>query len=235
MAMIQPAPDLVNELVDEIMREYHPQLHSARVRIDTYMALPDLDKDGEARDRPALSDKGYACLAKIKITSSDDRGKGRGHAEMTIDDERFKELSERQRQALIDHELMHLDVVYDKDDDIVEDKYGMTKLRTRKHDHQYGWFNDVADRWAKDSQEVFQAAHLLKSNSAGWIQIALDFGEEMTDDFPNDEAFQNAMVEQVATAAEKHGMEVINKNASSVRLRTGDGVEMTYNGPQSQS
>lgn len=181
MALLQPAPDAINDLVTELVNEYHPELAENNVRIDVLMALPDLDKDGEPKDRPAVTHNGYPALAKVRICPPRDRAKGYGDAEITIDDAQFMLMEPDERKALIDHELYHIQVKH-KDDDVVLDKYGRPALKLRKHDHEYGWFDAIAERWQQNSQEWQQARRFQGSNSGRWIldaiQSPLDFGPE---------------------------------------------------------
>lgn len=81
-------------------------------------------------------------------------------------------LSQRQRDALIDHELTHLERATDKEDGTFQvDAVNRPKLKMRRHDHQFGWFDEVAQRHGEASPEVRQARRLMESSG----QLYFDF------------------------------------------------------------
>lgn len=188
MAIYKPAPLAVTELLDQVMREYHPDLIKAEVKIDVLMADPDLDKKGlEILDKPRVTHQGRAAHAMIRITNAKERARGLGDAEMIIDSiyYQLKLMNDRQRSALIDHELCHIEPVWPSELDYKrpegyheKDKYNRPKLRSIKHDIEIGWFNVTVGRWGEDSVEAMQADKLMKSNTISNIQIALDFGAD---------------------------------------------------------
>jgi hypothetical protein len=53
----------------------------------------------------------------------------------------------------------------------VFDAVGRPKLLMRKHDHQFGWFDEVAQRHGEASPEVRQARVLMESSG----QLYFDF------------------------------------------------------------
>jgi hypothetical protein len=85
---------------------------------------------------------------------------GLADAEITLDADRWKELGRGKRIGLIDHELTHIELVYD-DDGLALDDNERPKLKLRKHDYEFGWFNEVVERHGNDSLEREQAARLL--------------------------------------------------------------------------
>jgi len=144
-------------LINEILNEYHPELASAEVTIEAMMAYD--DKGGFP-----VKHGGYPALAVIKISSLKNRVKGFADAEITIDAENFKSMSEPQRRALIDHELTHLVVATDKEGVIKTDDCNRPKLKIRKHDYQMGWFTEIAKRHGSNSPEVYQASMLWQKD-----------------------------------------------------------------------
>jgi hypothetical protein len=88
-------------LLAEIMERHHRPLHDAGVRVGVILAQTD-------GDGPPVSHGGYPALATIRIVSLKDRLSKSFDAELLIDRQEFEDLTERQRAALIDHELSHL-------------------------------------------------------------------------------------------------------------------------------
>jgi hypothetical protein len=68
-------------------------------------------------------------------------------------------MSDAERLALLDHELTHVEVVYE---------VRPRKLRTRHHDRTYGWFDEVAQKHGEASQEV-QQARRFAADEAGQL------------------------------------------------------------------
>jgi Putative phage metallopeptidase len=122
-----------------------------------------------------LTHQGYPAGAVVRITPIKDRAVGIADATVTVDRAGWLTLSQRQRDALVDHELTHLHWVTDEDGDHLCDALGRPKLKMRKHDHQYGWFDEVAQRHGTASPEVRQARRLMESTSG---QYYFDFEQE---------------------------------------------------------
>jgi len=152
-------PEHVYTRITEISKAFHSGLIDNKVKIEALFVSKDEDADPE---KPALALNGYACLAVIRITSLKERSAGRGDAEITFDCDRYEELTDAQRDALIDHELTHLRLKTNRYGQ-VRDAAHRPKLTMRKHDHQFGWFDDVARRHGESSGEVRQARDLLRS------------------------------------------------------------------------
>jgi len=82
------------------------------------------------------------------------RGQGIADAVITLDEAAWRQASEAERMALIDHELVHLTIAKDKDGLAKSDDLGRPKLKMRLHDVQVGWFLDVARRHGNAAPEV---------------------------------------------------------------------------------
>jgi hypothetical protein len=158
----------VLKIVTSIIDEHYKELRSARVTIEALTVHS--DKEGE----PALTLRGRECGAIIRKTNTKERVAGRADAEIILDREYFKDLTARQRRALLHHELHHLLVRLDKDDEIKRDTAGRPMLAMREHDYEVGWFHEIAGIYGADSGEVMQARTLLKGKLG---QIYFDFPE----------------------------------------------------------
>ena len=110
----------------------------------------------------------------MKSVGLKDRAKGQGDAEIIIDEIWWQDASEQAREALIDHELYHLEVKTDKNNHPAKDDLDRPKLLMRKHDYQFGWFNAIASRHAEHSVEVYQATNLFDEAGQTYFKFALE-------------------------------------------------------------
>lgn len=161
------APDVSN-LIEHVQAEYHEDLGDV-----TVAALFAFDSESSL---PVLKHQGYGAGAVVRITPLKDRALGMADATIVVDRAGWLALSQRQRVALLDHELTHLTVKTEeeegaKDPVPVYDALGRPKLLMRKHDHQFGWFDEVAQRHGEASPEVRQARVLMESSG----QLYFDF------------------------------------------------------------
>lgn len=142
----QKAPHDVAELVDETASRFHTDLVKAGVRYDLMFAYgPCDDETGEKLDDP-LKLRGVACLAIVRVVNLRDRAKGMGDAEIAFDADRWPDLTPQQREALVDHELEHLVLKRDRQDEVKLDDLGRPKLAIKTHDFDVGGFYSVIRR-----------------------------------------------------------------------------------------
>jgi hypothetical protein len=159
MPIYAPGSDELVEQVQAAATRYHKDLVEAGLVVDVLEARPKCDDAGEPIDS-ALSLHGYPCTATIKINGPKDRGAGRGDCLLTVDAYRWPELSEAEQLAVLDHELTHLELVFNDHGNLKRDDYDRPKLRMRLHDVHHGWFREVAARHGLQSAECQQAAEL---------------------------------------------------------------------------
>lgn len=147
----------VTDRARKVMEQYHGELTEVGVRVTYLFAIAPKDQHGEPLAQ-AVTVGGYPCAAKTKIIGLKDRADGRADAEIIIDADQWDAMSDSQRDALLDHELYHLEVKRDKETNMpLRDDLGRPKLGMRKHDHQFGWFDEIARRHGDASFEVQQA------------------------------------------------------------------------------
>jgi hypothetical protein len=161
-AIYSKAPGEVIEKARALIEKNHFDLHNNSVRIDFIFANSTLNDDGVPVG-PALKHNGYAALGLTRILGPKERLMERGDCEIVIDGDRWPNLSTEKQDALIDHELEHLQPKFTKTGDVVTDDLNRPKLKLRKHDHQFGWFDNVARRHGKESIEVNQFKALCES------------------------------------------------------------------------
>ncbi len=140
----------VAEIINSLIGQYYPDLEEGQVTIESIFAY---DNKGGFPVKAG----GYPALACIKVNNLKNRVKGFADAEITIDAEAFKAMTDPQKIALLDHELYHVLVVRDKEGNIKTDDANRSKLRLKKHDYQMGWFKEIAQRHGENSPEVYQA------------------------------------------------------------------------------
>ncbi len=152
-------------LASELLCKYetHKPLLDARVKIDFVFAICDLDEDNHPTN-DALKKNGIKCLGITRKLGLKDRALGRGDAEIALDYYWWTQAaSEEQQRALLDHELHHIAVVMMKHSDTAQrEEDGRPKLRLRKHDFEWGWFNVIAHRHGEHSQERIQAKEIVE-------------------------------------------------------------------------
>lgn len=125
-----------------------------------------------------MKTRGHAILAKIRIVGLRDRVEGMADAELIVDGDRWVLLDAKERAALIDHELTHIEVVYGKDSRPKRDAHGRPKLRTKHHDYETGWFREVAERHGDHSQEIQQARAIFERERATMFSFVVEQKEQ---------------------------------------------------------
>lgn len=155
MPRYEKSPAEVGQIIERMVDRYHPQLRDAKVTIECLMAFPTTDKNGDSSG-PALTHQGYPVAAAVKIIGLKERTAGRSDVEIVIDGERWDEWNDAEKDALVDHELEHLDLKTDKHGALVRDDLDRPKLKVRKHDVQVGWFDAIVRRHGRASFEFQQ-------------------------------------------------------------------------------
>lgn len=162
------AGESITGVVDLMMQKYHHDLQSLEVKVDVLMAR---NAEGDA-----VTLGGYPCQAKVRVIGLKDRAAGRGDAEIIIDELNWDGLTSKQRDALIDHELEHLEpVINPKNNKPKRDDLDRPKLKIKKHDWQIGWFDSIAKRHGDHSAEK-QQAFALQAESG---QLYFDFESKL--------------------------------------------------------
>lgn len=127
------------------------------VRVGLIFAYAPEDEETGDPTGPALKRHGVPCLALARIVSAKDRVAGLPDALIYVDGAAWKGLTEREKLALLDHELTHIGFPENRG----EDCGGRPKLKMRDHDYEFGFFTEVAERHGRASQEVQQATRFV--------------------------------------------------------------------------
>lgn len=159
-------PDVARR-IDALRDHYYGELEGV-----TIGALFVADEDEQKR---VLTHKGYPAAALIRIVNLRDRVAGQPDAQIVIDQFCWQSLEGKKQTALLDHELFHLERITDKHGANLYDTADRPKLRIRKHDWQFGWFDQIAKRHGEHALEVLEARRLLSQSG----QLYFDFGPEV--------------------------------------------------------
>jgi len=194
MPTYDAAPPEVEEYAADLRLKFHGQLDACGVRIHYIMARATRNEDGD-RVGVAIKLHGVRALAKVKINGLADRAEGKADATITIDGDEWPDWSEERRIAVIDHELQHVEVVFERDSQTVwktddferdsqtvwkTDDLGRPVLRLRPHDFDVRGFDVIRARHGMASVE-HEAVERLKVRP---VQALLPFARrEMTVEF----------------------------------------------------
>jgi hypothetical protein len=159
------ASDDVCGRLNKLRSQHYPELEGV-----TVTALFVFSDENEH----VLTEKGYPAIATMKITSARDRAAGLADAIVTVDRYSYSGLTREQSNALLDHELHHLQRVIDDNGQPKADTVGRPKLKIRPHDRHFGWFDEIARRHGHHSIEVMQASQLAMSTG----QLYFNFSAE---------------------------------------------------------
>lgn len=157
----------VTDCIERMQSEHHLDLDGV-----TVAAL--FVFDDEASSESVLKHQGYPAAAVVRLTPVRDRVLGVADAVIVVDRAHWLTLTVEQKDALIDHELTHLTRVIDEETGRPQfDAVDRPKLKMRMHDHQLGWFDEIASRHAEASPEVRQARQLVEQTK----QLYFDFSK----------------------------------------------------------
>jgi hypothetical protein len=144
-----PDDDVVEQL-NAVMQEYHPDLQDAELKVAILMAHGDSDDD----DGPAIVRGGREHEAIIESVPYKWRCLGVADALITIDAARWEDLSDAERDALLDEKLQMVRLKMTKDGIRATDDRNRPKLEKRKPDWHLDGYISVAQRHGDSSPEA---------------------------------------------------------------------------------
>lgn len=163
--LIDPATNpAMYERLYMLVDELHPELSAVNVRIAMAWATAwKADPDGRV------------MLGKCKRATDLDRELAPFDFVILLSRSFWENehVTDIQRKALLDHELMHAAVACDDNGEVRVDERGRTMFRIRKHDLEE--FSDIAARygcWKRDIESFAQALERAERGTAGWIGFA---------------------------------------------------------------
>lgn len=142
-------------MANELLNKHYEPAVSAGLRVDLVFAYPDLDDASGEPINDAITKNGIRALGLCRVVNAKDRAKGNGDVEILIDGYWWERNDYDERLALLDHELYHIVLRSERDD------MGRPKIKLRKHDVEFGWFNEIARRHGINSQERIQAKSIM--------------------------------------------------------------------------
>ena len=151
--LIEECSELVKPYVKEVIC-HHPDLTKCRVTIDWLLLeadKPEVDPDEPQQDLPILDESAVkmnrrSVAARVRIVGYSDRAKNNADAEVRIDKERWENMSEQEKEALIDQQLYQIVVRFDKESNVIKDNLGRPKLKIRKPDFRVEGFKEIVKR-----------------------------------------------------------------------------------------
>lgn len=164
MKSYSKCPKSVSEVVQSLIEKFHPNLEHLDVKIDLLFVT-------SSTAYPVMHG-GYPAYAVVRSLGIKDRVMGRGDAEIVIDKEKFEKMADKERAALLDHELYHIEPKKDQFGGFALDGLGRPRLQMKKHDHHFGWFAEIARRHGMNSIEVKQAMLLRREYSQAYFDYA---------------------------------------------------------------
>lgn len=145
------ASDDVRDRSAHLIKVFHTDLRDAGLRIDWLFVATDAE-DGS----PALTHGGYPADAVISVVGPKERALGNGDVKCVIDEARYLTMTAAEKDALLDHEIYHVELKRNKYGKVKLDEHGRPKVGMKKHDVQIGHFVEIAKRHGAASGEVQQ-------------------------------------------------------------------------------
>lgn len=183
MPTYEPADEELITMATAILNKYesHSSLLKYGVKFDFVFAHPTIDEQGVPTG-DAIKKHGQKALGLCRVINLKDRTMGRGDVEILIDFDWWNdEADEHQQAALLDHELHHAEVKM-KDGSAKRDNLGRPLIRLRKHDVEVGWFDIIALRHGRHSQERIQAQKLADDvGQLYWPAMCGEIGKALKD------------------------------------------------------
>ncbi len=145
----EPCGAAVNAIVADLYTRRFLDLKDAGLTVATLFV-----QDGTGEQ--CLKHAGYAAAAQIKINPLRCRVEGKDDCTIVIDAVMWKTLTPTAQEALIAHELYHVDIQRDDEAHVKLDDIGRPLIKLKKHDRQLGVFDAVVKWYGGDSLD-FQA------------------------------------------------------------------------------
>ncbi len=110
-------------LLTAAMAQYRPELVAAKARVGLIMVQAVRDQHGQKLG-PALSHHGHSALARVRLVSDRDRVHTPFDVLIEIDADHWElegGQDPKQRAALLHHELLHVEVKRNRNNDVLRD------------------------------------------------------------------------------------------------------------------
>ena len=161
------APDTIMSRIRQLAAEFHMDdmqiageegSKPINVSVEAYLVHGPRNADGD-QTGPALQVHGCQAAACVRASKLEERVAGRCDVIIQIDGDRYKEWPVATLNAILDHELQHIQLERHAATSVpILDDIGRPKIKMRLHDHDYGWFDVIAQRHGSAAIEVCQAS-----------------------------------------------------------------------------
>lgn len=155
--------------------KHHPEL-ADKVNVAIIMVMPALGKDGKPT-APAVSHAGSPAFATIQITSAKDHPICPHDAVIRVDEYKFDLMPIESQVALFDHELSHLELMRDKNGQLVSHDNGRPKIQSVPDDYALTGFFKVWQRHGKNAIERIAIGDVLEEAHERKAQMTFGFME----------------------------------------------------------
>jgi Putative phage metallopeptidase len=149
----EQAGEEIHGMARDIIQQHHGELDMPGFQIKLCIMFV---SDHET-DEPCLELHGDPAGAVISVIPYKQRADKRADAEIIIDRLVWEDLNDRQRTALLDHEITHLEIQLDENGCVKTDDIGRPKLKLKRHDWTLSGFRSIAVRYGSDALEVIEA------------------------------------------------------------------------------
>lgn len=171
MPVYDKAKKDVHDLVKSRVGEHYEKFLENKVTFEVVMAYGKRNEEGELIG-DALKDRGHRIFSKSKVNNLEARSLKSADCRIILDDDHWKDLGDKGKEALIDHALHHYELCETIEGDVKFDDLSRPKLRIRHGDYMLKGFTEVALRHRENSIEVDQMTTVRK-----WEQMSLAFGK----------------------------------------------------------
>lgn len=148
----QMADERIKALTEVVLIEHYPDLVEAELAVDVMVAFGPTDKEGQTTG-PAVKVHGVPALASVQVISLKDRVAGLGDVRIVLDGDRWPDLSDARKRALIDHELHHVELQRDDDGALRTDDAERPVVKLKPHDFELGGFWSMIERHGDNAAE----------------------------------------------------------------------------------
>lgn len=147
------------DLLDQVKLDFHERLEDHDVRVGILMAHAPVDeKTGRIKGHALKGHAGTPAAAKIKAVSLKDRLTKKYDVELLIDGDKWPNMGEREKVALLDHELTHISITGKVDD------LSRPVVKMRDEDFIVWGFLEVVRRHGSCALEAQSVRHLIEEH-----------------------------------------------------------------------
>lgn len=176
MAWHQKAGSGVHDLCNRIMEQDYTEINEAGVTVEVLFAYAPKDEETGEPLTPAVKVHGVPAAAKIQVMSQANRAAGSADVRITVDGDRWQDWSDRRQEAVLAHEIHHIELKRDEEGNILLDDCHRPKIKLKQHDLDLGVFFPIMKRYGEDAIDT-----KLVKDGILLIQAEFEFNDESPD------------------------------------------------------